>query len=44
MIMEIMCHFGAATGLCINTTKSSVAPIQCSQIGLDAVLQDFHGE
>jgi hypothetical protein len=45
MAMEIMCRLDAVIGLCIKTTKSLVAPIQCSQIvDMDAVLQDFHGE
>jgi hypothetical protein len=45
MTVEIMYCFNAVIGLRINTTKSLVAPIQCSQIvDLDAVLQDFHGE
>jgi hypothetical protein len=41
--MEIMQHFGQATGLHINVSKSSLASIQCSQIYLDDVLQSFNG-
>jgi hypothetical protein len=41
--MEIMQHFGQATGLHINASKSSLALIQCSQIDLDDVLQSFNG-
>jgi hypothetical protein len=28
-VLEIMRHFGKATGLCMNMTKSSVLPIRC---------------
>jgi hypothetical protein len=44
MIMSILQRFGDATGLKINVHKSSVAPIRCSQVNLDAVLQSFQGE
>jgi hypothetical protein len=43
-IMDIMHQFGAATGLKINVHKSSDAPIRCSQVNLDDVLQNFVGE
>jgi hypothetical protein len=43
MTMEIMHPFGQATGLKINTSKSSVALIRCSQVNLDEVLQQFDG-
>jgi hypothetical protein len=38
MVMQIMDHFGRATGLRINTQKSTVAPIRCSQVDLSQVL------
>jgi hypothetical protein len=41
LIMAIMQHFGDATGLRINVSKSTAAPIRCSQINLDEVLQSF---
>jgi hypothetical protein len=44
MIMSIMQLFGYASRLKINVQKSSVAPIRCSQVNLDAVLQSFEGE
>jgi hypothetical protein len=43
MVMQIMHSFGEATGLCINVNKSTVAPISCSHINLDEVLQNFAG-
>jgi hypothetical protein len=43
-IMGIMHLFGATTSLKINVHKSSVAPICCSQVNLDDVLQNFAGE
>jgi hypothetical protein len=33
-VLEIMRHFGKATGLCMNMTKSSVLPIRCGQVNL----------
>jgi hypothetical protein len=42
-IMAIMQHFCDATGLRINVSKSMVAPIRCSQVNLDEVLQNFRG-
>jgi hypothetical protein len=41
IVMQIMHNFGEATGLCINVSKSSVAPIRCSQIHLEEVFQNF---
>jgi hypothetical protein len=38
MIMLIMYHFGEATGLRVNVSKSSATTIRCSQINLDQVL------
>jgi hypothetical protein len=43
MVMQIMCSFGDATGLCINVNKSIVAPIRCSNINLGEALQNFTG-
>jgi hypothetical protein len=43
LIMDIMRCFGDATGLRININKSTVAPIHCSQLNLDEVLQNFSG-
>jgi hypothetical protein len=43
MVMQIMHSFREATGLCINVSKSTVAPIKRSQINLDEVLQNFAG-
>jgi hypothetical protein len=41
--MDIMQHFGDATGLRISANKSSVAPIHCSEINLEEVLENFSG-
>jgi hypothetical protein len=38
LVMAIMQRFDEATGLCINVSKTSVAPIQCPGIDLDSVL------
>jgi hypothetical protein len=43
-LMEIMRHFGEATGLRINISKSSVVSIRCDEVNLDQVLQSFWGE
>lgn len=42
-LLNIMTHFGAATGLRLNWTKCSVAPIRCSGINLDHILEPFAG-
>jgi hypothetical protein len=42
--MDIMQCFGDATCLQINANKSSVAPIRCSEINLDEVLQNFDAD
>jgi hypothetical protein len=44
MVMALMQRFSDVAGLRINVSKSSVAPIHCSQINLDEVLQRFDGE
>jgi hypothetical protein len=41
--MATMQRFGDATGLRINVGKSTIAPIRCSQVNLDEVLQNFRG-
>jgi hypothetical protein len=43
LVMVIMQHFGEATSLCINVSKSSVVPIRCAGIDLDSVLQNISG-
>jgi hypothetical protein len=43
MLMVIMQHFGDANRLRINVNKSTVAPIRCSQVNLDEILQNFDG-
>jgi hypothetical protein len=43
MLMVIMQHFGNANRLRINVNKSTVAPIRCSQVNLDEILQNFDG-
>lgn len=43
VIMQIMEAFGDATGLRINMSKSTVAPIRCSGIDMAEVLRDFTG-
>lgn len=42
--MSIMEHFGAATGLKINASKSTVAPIRCQDLDLDDILSPFAGQ
>jgi hypothetical protein len=44
MVMAILSHFGQATALKINVSKSSVVAIHCSQINLDEVLSNFSGQ
>jgi hypothetical protein len=43
-LLNILNHFGAATGLRLNWAKCSVAPIRCSGINLDQILQPFPGQ
>jgi hypothetical protein len=43
MLMVIMKWFGDETGLKINVSKSTVAPIRCSQVNLNEILQNFDG-
>jgi hypothetical protein len=43
MLKAIMERFGDAIGLKINVSKSTVAPIRCSQVDLDEFLQNFGG-
>ncbi|XP_010236490.1 uncharacterized protein LOC104584074 [Brachypodium distachyon] len=43
-LLSILDTFGTATGLGINMAKCSVAPIRCTNIDLDDVLQPFLGE
>ena len=42
-LLNILTHFGATTGLRLNWTKCSVAPIRCAGINLDQVLEPFAG-
>jgi hypothetical protein len=44
LILQIMDGFGKATGLRLNTEKSSVAPIRCRDVNLQDILQDFSGQ
>ena len=41
--LEILEHFGAATGLRVNLAKSSVAAIRCTEINLQTILSIFSG-
>lgn len=43
-LVNILNRFRGATGLCINPTKSSGAPIRCEEIDLDNVLRNFGGQ
>jgi hypothetical protein len=43
MLRGIMDRFRDVTGLKINVSKSTVAPIRCSQVNLDEILQNFDG-
>lgn len=42
-LMEILQLFGEATGLKLNQEKCTVAPIRCTEIDLEEVLQNFQG-
>ena len=42
-LLNILTHFWAATGLRLNWTKCSMAPIRCSGINLDHILEPFAG-
>ncbi|CAN6207223.1 unnamed protein product [Urochloa humidicola] len=44
MLLQIMEGFGQATGLILNTEKSSVAAIRCQDADLQEILQDFAGQ
>ena len=37
-LAEILSDFGVVTGLCTNFQKSSIVPIRCGQVDLDAIL------
>lgn len=41
--LNILTHFGAVTGLRMNWSKCSMAPIRCSGLNLEQVLQLFAG-
>jgi hypothetical protein len=43
-LLNILTQFGEATGLRLNWTKCSVAPIRCSGINLDHILEPFAGQ
>jgi hypothetical protein len=43
-VMDIMRHFGRATGLCMNMAKRLVLPIRCGRVNLDEILNNITGE
>lgn len=43
-LLSILEQFGATTGLRLNWTKCSVAPIRCSELDLDHILEPFIGQ
>ena len=43
LTLQILQHFGEATGLKVNVAKSSVAVIRCADLNLDDVLSCFSG-
>lgn len=43
-LLDIVTRFGDASGLRINISKCSVAPIRCQGIDLDTVLHGFDGQ
>lgn len=43
-LFHILDNFGWATGLQLNLTKCTVAPIRCSALNLDQILQGFAGQ
>jgi hypothetical protein len=43
-LLNILTQFGEATGLRLNWTKCSVAPIRCNDINLDHILEPFAGQ
>lgn len=43
-LLTILTNFGEATGLRLNWSKCSVAPIRCSGINIEQVLEPFAGQ
>lgn len=43
-LLGILNKFGDATGLQVNTTKSSITPIRCNDIDLQDISQNFDGQ
>jgi hypothetical protein len=43
-LLNILTHFGAATKLRLNWDKCLVAPIRCSGVNLDHILESFAGQ
>lgn len=43
-LLNILTQFGEATGLRLNWAKCSVAPMRCSGINLDHILEPFAGQ
>lgn len=42
-LLHLLSRFGEATGLRLNQAKSAVIPINCADVQLDVVLQNFGG-
>lgn len=43
-LLQILTNFGMATGLRLNLSKCSVAPIRCAGLNLDRILESFTGQ
>lgn len=43
-LFKILYHFGEATGLELNISRCSKAPIRCAGLDLDDMLESFQGQ
>lgn len=43
-LFTVLQHFGSTTGLCLNMSKCMVAPIRCSSLNLEEILEGFGGQ
>jgi hypothetical protein len=43
-LQQLLDHFGKATGLCTNFTKSEIFPIRCDNIDIPQVLGEFQAK
>jgi hypothetical protein len=43
-LQQLLHHFGTATGLCTNFTKSEIIPIRCDGLDIHEILGDFQAK